>query len=194
VLLLEGVIAEAGTRRVLDGLDLAVPRGDCFGVVSTDPDTRRALIGLLAGRRAPTAGRVRIDGLDPVRDAEVLTGRVVVDTTASSAQPSDEGGADVWLVLDEGEAALAAADERAARAARLRRVCRGPHRTVLLATDDRPSAEAVCDRVAVLVRGRLSAPAPDAPHGRAAAVHTPCRALVRIPTPQAHHHLEGGTS
>ncbi len=155
MLLLEEVIAEAGTRRVLDGLDLAVPRGDCFGVVGSDLDALRTLVELLAGRRTPDAGRVRIDGLDPVADAEVLVGRVVVDAGASTVRPSDAGRADVWLVLDE--RTHAEPDDRDALVARLDRCRRGPHRTVLLATADRALAAAVCDRLAALDRGRLLA-------------------------------------
>ena len=156
MLLLEGVIAEAGTRRVLDGLDLAVPRGDCFGVVGSDLDALRTLVELLAGRRTPAAGRVRIDGLDPIDNAEVLVGRVVVDVVTSAAQPLDAGGADVWLVVDG--RADAGPTDRAALAARLDTLHRGLHRTVLFATADRELAAAVCGRLAFLVGGRLLAP------------------------------------
>jgi energy-coupling factor transporter ATP-binding protein EcfA2 len=172
VLLLEGVTAEAGTRRVLDGLDLAVPRGECFGIVGEDATALRTLVELLAGRRTPAAGRVRIDGLDPIDDTEVLVSRVGVDVVASTAQPLDASDADVWLVLDE--RADAGPRDRTALAARVEGLHRGPHHTVLLATADRELAAAVCGRLAYLVRGRLSTPtAPD--RAPVPAVHAPSR-------------------
>jgi ABC-2 type transport system ATP-binding protein len=162
VLLLEGVIAEAGSRRVLDRFDLAVPRGDCFAVVGSDPAVLRVLVDLLTGHRRPAAGRVRIDGLDPVSDVEVLDGRVVVDAGASNVQPPDLGRADVWLVLDE--RTDAEPGDRDALLGRLERCRRGPHRTVLLATADRALAATVGDRFAALDRGRLVALDPRPSH------------------------------
>jgi ATPase subunit of ABC transporter with duplicated ATPase domains len=183
VLLLEGVTAEAvaadaataeaGTRRGLDGLDLAVPRGECFGVVGQDATALRVLVELLAGRRPPTAGRVRIDGLDPIDDVEVLDGRVGVDVITSTAQPLDAADADVWLVLDA--RADAGPRDRAAVAARVEARHRGPHHTVLLATADRQLAAAVCGRLAHLVRGRLGTPTPVHAPPSPPAVHASCR-------------------
>jgi hypothetical protein len=221
VLLLEGVIAEAGGRRVLDGLDLAVRRGERFGVVGNDRAALRTLFGLLTGRQRPTAGRVRVDGLDPVRDAELLADRMIVEvlppTGGSGAdrhalRPAlDATASDVRLVLDE--RAVPDQRDRDALVARFEHRHLDPHRTVLLATSDHGLATAVCGRVTVLTRGRATTPVtttrgwattpvttrgrattPVTPHGREAAVRTPSADLVHIPTPQATRHLEGGTS
>jgi ABC-type glutathione transport system ATPase component len=136
VLLLEGVTAEADGRRVLDGLDLAVRRGERFGVVGDDHAALQTLIALLAGERTPTTGRVRVDGLDPVRDAELLAERLVVEVDAWPPGST--------LVLVE------------------RFVPRhlDLHRTVLLATSDPGLASALCDRMTVLTAGRAMALVP----------------------------------
>jgi hypothetical protein len=146
MLLLEGVTAEADGRRVLDGLDLAVRRGERFGVVSDDHAALHTLVALLVGERTPTAGRVRVDGLDPVRDAELLAERLVVEV-------------DAWT-----------AESTFALVARFVPRHLDPHRTVLLATSDPGLASAVCDRMTVLTAGRATAlvpiptPTPQADH------------------------------
>jgi ABC-type glutathione transport system ATPase component len=136
VLLLEGVAAEADGRRVLDGLDLAVRRGERFGVVGHDDVALRTLVALLAGERTPTAGRVRVDGLDPVRDAELLAERLLVEVDAWPP------GSTLALI------------------ARFVPRHLDPHRTVLLATSDPGLASAVCDRMTVLTAGRATALVP----------------------------------
>jgi ABC-type transport system involved in cytochrome bd biosynthesis fused ATPase/permease subunit len=206
VLLLEDVTAEAAGRRVFDGLDLAVRRGERFGVVCDDQATMQAIVELLAGHRRPTRGRVRVDGIDPVRDAALLTGRIAVLTdglevlidglavevalSAGTRVPDrlprrnapDATGADVWLVLDQrtaGDRQRQASDDLTAR---FEPIHLDQHRTVLLATSDPRLAHAVCDRT-VRISTRTANTATPTP------TSTPT-----ITTPQAHHHLEGGTS
>ena len=148
MLLLEDVIVEIGDRRILDRVRLAVRRGERFGVVATTTAEQDTILSLLAGRRAPTAGRVRIDGLDPVEDAELLTGRIAEDPQAPPT-------ADVLLVTTAatsmsvwpwppGAAGGAAAPQP-------------PHPTVLLVTATPAQARETCDRVAVLAHGRVVA-------------------------------------
>jgi energy-coupling factor transporter ATP-binding protein EcfA2 len=215
VLLLEDVTAEAAGRRVLDGFDLAVRRGERFGVVCDDDTGLRTLVELLAGHRSPLHGRVRVDGLDPVRDDALLTGRIAVLTdglevltdglavevalSAGTRVPDrlprrdapdrlprrdapDATGADVWLVLDQrtaGDRQRQAGDDLTAR---FEPIHLDQHRTVLLATSDPRLAHAVCDRT-VRISTRTANTATPTP------TSTPT-----ITTPQAHHHLEGGTS
>jgi ABC-2 type transport system ATP-binding protein len=56
----------ARTRRstlwALRGLDLALPRGECFGVIGRNGSGKTTLLGMLAGVTAPTEGRVTVRG------------------------------------------------------------------------------------------------------------------------------------
>ena len=142
MLLLEDVTVSAGEGRVLEALDLVVRRGETYGAVAADPTVRRAVIELLLGRSVPAHGRVRVDGLDPVVDAELLAGRVGVADLHLEDTVLDPA---VDVVLVE-----AAAD----RPPQLERLVhhsgtRGQRSraTVLVLTDDRALAEWHCDRV-----------------------------------------------
>jgi hypothetical protein len=100
VLLLEGVTAEAGTRRVLDGLDLAVPAASA----SASSATIHARCGPSSGcspaaasdRRSRAHRRAR-----PVGDAEVLGAASSRGLRRLDRPALDAVDADVWLVLDE---------------------------------------------------------------------------------------------
>ena len=142
MLLLEDVTVGAGEGRVLEALDLVVRRGETYGAVATDPGVRSAVIELLLGHSAPVHGRVRVDGLDPVGDAQLLSGRVRV-ADLDHADPGACPTVDVLLVE-------AAAD----RQPQLARLIDGavaqrqrPRVTVLVLTDDLALAEGHCDRV-----------------------------------------------
>lgn len=142
MLLLEDVTVTAGEGRVLEALDLVVRRGETYGAVAADPTVRRAVIELLLGRSVPDHGRVRVDGLDPVGDAQLLTGRVGVADTALEDAVADPS---VDVVLVEAAADRPPQLERlishiGARSQRSRA-------TVLVLTDDRALAEQHCDRV-----------------------------------------------
>jgi putative ABC transport system ATP-binding protein len=62
----EGLVLQYhdGTRdvRAVDGVDLAVRRGEFVGLVGPSGSGKSSLLFLLAGLRAPTAGRVRLLG------------------------------------------------------------------------------------------------------------------------------------
>jgi ATP-binding cassette subfamily B protein len=54
----------SGDHAVLDGLDLELPAGQSLGLVGLNGAGKTTLITLLAGLRAPTAGRILVDGTD----------------------------------------------------------------------------------------------------------------------------------
>ncbi|WP_207458988.1 ATP-binding cassette domain-containing protein [Azospirillum sp. SYSU D00513] len=65
---LEGVVKEFSGRRVLDGIDLAVPAGQSVAVVGRSGGGKSTLMRLIAGLDRPTAGRILAGG-EPVAGA-----------------------------------------------------------------------------------------------------------------------------
>ena len=55
----------AGSLRVLDGLDLALPRGEALAVMGPSGSGKSTLLYILGSLEVPTAGTVRICGQDP---------------------------------------------------------------------------------------------------------------------------------
>jgi len=60
----EGLAFSFGSQRVLDGLDLAVRPREIFGVVGADGVGKSTLLRLLIGQLMPSAGRIRVLGMD----------------------------------------------------------------------------------------------------------------------------------
>lgn len=143
MLLLEDVVAEVAGRRVLDGAQLAVRRGERFAVLAAGPAERRLLIELLAGIRRPDLGRVRVDGLDPVADASELLGRI------ATQQPA---GLDAAVLLLD---VPCLADAAALDHLEVADAGAGAGPTVLLLTPSPDLARRFSDRCAVLSGGLL---------------------------------------
>jgi len=79
----EDWVIETGglTRRfkeltAVDGLDLAVRRGEVFGLVGPDGAGKTTTIRMLCAIMAPTAGWARVAGFDSVRQAEAIKRRI----------------------------------------------------------------------------------------------------------------------
>jgi ABC-2 type transport system ATP-binding protein len=60
----------------LDGIDARIEAGRITGLVGPDAAGKTTLLRLTAGLLVPTAGRVTVGGLDPVRDADRLRPRL----------------------------------------------------------------------------------------------------------------------
>ncbi|QBI20173.1 ABC transporter ATP-binding protein [Egibacter rhizosphaerae] len=69
---LEGVTKDYGPTRALDGVDLAVHRGEVLGLLGPNGSGKTTAVSLLAGLRRPDGGRVRLAGGDP-RDRRTRT-------------------------------------------------------------------------------------------------------------------------
>jgi ABC-2 type transport system ATP-binding protein len=65
VIVLDEVTRSFGAVRALDGLSLAVRRGEVFGLLGHNGAGKTTTVRLVAGLLAPSAGRVRVDGRDP---------------------------------------------------------------------------------------------------------------------------------
>jgi ABC-2 type transport system ATP-binding protein len=68
----------AGTPPAVDGVDLAADAGEVLVVLGPNGAGKTSTVETLEGYRRPTAGEVRVLGLDPVADHATLSGRVGV--------------------------------------------------------------------------------------------------------------------
>ncbi|MDR7482211.1 MAG: ABC transporter ATP-binding protein [Armatimonadota bacterium] len=71
-----GLTRVFGTTTAVEGLDLQVTQGEVFGLVGPDGAGKTTLVRMLAGVLDPTAGRVRIDGVDLAAEPEAVRQRL----------------------------------------------------------------------------------------------------------------------
>ena len=71
-----GVVKRYGDVRAVDGLDLEVRRGECFGLLGPNGAGKTTTIEILEGLLAPDAGRVRILGRAWGRNDDALRARL----------------------------------------------------------------------------------------------------------------------
>ena len=76
-----------GRRRVLEGLDLAVPAGSTTVLLGANGSGKTTLLRLLCGLLKPAAGTVRVLGLDPSRQRDRLSERLGFVPDAPDAWP-----------------------------------------------------------------------------------------------------------
>ena len=67
-----GLSKSYGGRRVVDGFDLDVFDGEMVGLIGANGAGKTTAVECLQGLRRPDAGRIRVLGLDPARDADRL--------------------------------------------------------------------------------------------------------------------------
>ena len=75
-IVLDGVTKRFGRTMAVQDLSLTVPRRQMFGLIGPDGAGKTTTIRMLCGLLAPDSGRVRVLGLDPVRDHRGLTDSV----------------------------------------------------------------------------------------------------------------------
>ena len=76
--LVEELEVRYGRRRAVDGLSLAAPAGAITALLGPNGAGKSSTVECCIGLRRPDAGRIRVLGLDPVRDARRLRPRVGV--------------------------------------------------------------------------------------------------------------------
>ena len=99
----EGLHLEFPTRVVFDSVTLGIEEGDRIGIVGRNGDGKSSLLGMLAGRREPDAGRVTVRGgttigvLDQADtlDDDLTVGRAVVGETPEHVWAGDAKVRDV---------------------------------------------------------------------------------------------------
>jgi ABC-2 type transport system ATP-binding protein len=72
----EDVHKSFGATKAVDGLSLAVNRGEMFGVIGPDGAGKTTSLRLICGLLAPDAGRVRLFGVEPFRDRRTATSSI----------------------------------------------------------------------------------------------------------------------
>ena len=75
---IEGLVKKYGDVVAVDGLDLEVRRGECFGLLGPNGAGKTTTIEILEGLLPPTAGTVEVLGRQWARDPEALRARIGV--------------------------------------------------------------------------------------------------------------------
>ncbi|MCX3059962.1 ABC transporter ATP-binding protein [Streptomyces beihaiensis] len=74
-------------RAVVDEVSFGVAEGEIFGILGPNGAGKTTTVECVEGLRKPDAGRVRVAGLDPVRDHARLTGLLGAQLQESEVQP-----------------------------------------------------------------------------------------------------------
>ncbi|MCP2237067.1 ABC transporter ATP-binding protein [Prauserella halophila] len=83
-----GLRCTYGEHEAVRGVDLDAPRGELLAVLGTNGAGKTTTLEAMQGRRRPAGGRVRILGLDPVRQRRALAARIGV-MLQDSALPAE---------------------------------------------------------------------------------------------------------
>jgi lipooligosaccharide transport system ATP-binding protein len=75
---LRGVVKRFGTRVAVDGIDLDVPSGVCFGLLGPNGAGKTTTLRMVYGVTRPSAGTIRVFGIDIGRDPRAVRARLGV--------------------------------------------------------------------------------------------------------------------
>ena len=73
-----GVRKEFGERIAVEGLDLEVPHGACFGLLGPNGAGKTTTLRMTYGATLPSSGRIEVFGIDVARDARAVRARLGV--------------------------------------------------------------------------------------------------------------------
>lgn len=79
-----GLTKSYGDRPVIRGLDLAVQRGEIFGILGSNGAGKTTTVEAVQGLRSVDAGTIRVLGLDPLRQRPQLRHRIGAQLQSSS--------------------------------------------------------------------------------------------------------------
>ena len=72
----KGLVRDFGQVRAVDGIDLAVSRGEVYGFLGPNGAGKTTVIRMLITLLAPTSGEIRVAGYDVVRQPNEVRLRV----------------------------------------------------------------------------------------------------------------------
>ncbi len=106
---------EGRRQRVLDDIDLAVPKGSLVSLIGPSGCGKSTLLKVLAGLIVPTEGRVSVEGIEPQAAAKRrIIGLVFQDATLLPWKNAIENAAFLLMTADESVAKSEAFTQAAA--------------------------------------------------------------------------------
>jgi lipooligosaccharide transport system ATP-binding protein len=78
VISLRGVTKRFGGRSAVDGVDLEVPRGMCFGLLGPNGAGKTTTLRMIYGVTRPSAGEIRVFGIDIAEEPRAVRARLGV--------------------------------------------------------------------------------------------------------------------
>jgi ABC-2 type transport system ATP-binding protein len=76
VLRARGLVRRYGARKAVDGLDLVVRRGECFGLLGPNGAGKSTTLRMCSARLLPDAGELEVLGMDPRTQADEIRARI----------------------------------------------------------------------------------------------------------------------
>ena len=86
ILEVEGLVVRYGTRTAVDGLSLAVRRGEIFGLLGPNGAGKTSTLSAIEGLLSPAAGGVKVVGRDAAAEPLAVRALIGVQLQASSFQ------------------------------------------------------------------------------------------------------------
>jgi len=77
-----------GSEVAVDGISFAIPAGEIFGLLGPNGAGKTTTLECLEGLRVPTAGTLRVNGVDPARDSRGLRSLIGVQLQSSGLPES----------------------------------------------------------------------------------------------------------
>lgn len=86
-IVVRGLGKEYNGRRVVDGIDLTVPRGVCFGLLGPNGAGKSTTLRMILGLTPPTTGELTVLGLPMPKAARAIRARIGVVPQADTLDP-----------------------------------------------------------------------------------------------------------
>ena len=97
-ILVEGLVKRFGDRRVVDGVDLAVPEGTVLGLLGPNGAGKTTTVRMLSTLIRPDGGRVSIGGYDLVRQANQVRRLIGLTGQYASVDEGISGRENLYMI------------------------------------------------------------------------------------------------
>src|SRR5512135_1653639 len=82
-----GLTKDYGTLRAVDGIDFGIERGECFGFLGPNGAGKTTVMGVIHCFMPPTAGEVKVFGVDVTDDPSLIKSKIGVMPQDESLDP-----------------------------------------------------------------------------------------------------------